>query len=141
MCFLDLLIELQRQGINFTDQQVRWAIRKNKITRRCSPPHSKFELGGGLVLHNHKIDVDVPGSRLLWIGEAGQQLVLETLDVFLDSIDNAVPGGPSWGSGGVRRRWACVRQIRMLFGGWAGLLPRMSVECTGSRQAPLRSVN
>ena len=33
MCFSSLLIELQRQGINFTDQQVRWAIRKSKITR------------------------------------------------------------------------------------------------------------
>ncbi len=27
MCFSELLIELKRQGINFTDQQVRWASR------------------------------------------------------------------------------------------------------------------
>ena len=58
--------------------------------------HSKFEMGGGLVLHNHLIDVDVPGSRLLWISERGQQLVLEPLDVVLDALDNAVPGGNGW---------------------------------------------
>jgi hypothetical protein len=57
---------------------------------------SRFDLRGGLVLHNHLIDVDVPGSRLLWISERGQQLVLEPLDVLLDSIDNAAPGGEGW---------------------------------------------
>lgn len=58
--------------------------------------HSRFEQGGGLVLHNHLIDVDVPGSRLLWINERGQQLVVEPLHVVLDSLDNAVPGGRGW---------------------------------------------
>lgn len=57
---------------------------------------SRFDLRGGLVLHNHLIDVEVPGSRLLWISERGQQLVLEPLDVLLDSIDNAAAGGEGW---------------------------------------------
>jgi hypothetical protein len=57
--------------------------------------HGQFELGGGLVLHNHPIDVDVPGSRLLWISEAGHQLVLEPLQVLMDSIDNAA-GAEGW---------------------------------------------
>ncbi len=57
---------------------------------------STFEKGGGLVLHNHLIDVDVPGSRLLWISERRQQLVLEPLHVVLDSLDNLVPGGIGW---------------------------------------------
>ena len=33
MCFSDLLIELKRQNIHFTDQMIRWAIRHKKITR------------------------------------------------------------------------------------------------------------
>ena len=56
-------------------------------------PHTKS--GGGLVLHNHPIDVRVFGSRLLWICKYGQ-LVLEPLNVLLDSIDNAAPGGKGW---------------------------------------------
>ncbi len=51
--------------------------------------------GGGLVLHNHRIDTRVLGSRLLWISKYGQ-LVLEPLNVLLDSIDNAAPGGKGW---------------------------------------------
>jgi hypothetical protein len=71
--------------------------------RLCHPPdnfgvvfQSRFDFRGGLVLHNHPIDVDVPGSRLLWISERGQQLVLEPLDVLLDSIDRAAPAGKGW---------------------------------------------
>lgn len=51
--------------------------------------------GGGLVLHNQPIDVRVVGSRLLWIGKHGG-LVLEPLNVLLDTIDNQVPGGNGW---------------------------------------------
>ena len=51
--------------------------------------------GGGLVLHNHPIDVRVLGSRRLWIGEHGQ-LVLEPLNVLLDTIDSEVPGHKGW---------------------------------------------
>jgi hypothetical protein len=58
--------------------------------------HSKFEMGGGLVLHNHPIDDRVSGSRLLWISESRQRLVLEPLHVVLDSLDNVVPGGNGW---------------------------------------------
>jgi hypothetical protein len=58
--------------------------------------HSRFEMGGGLVLHNHPIDDRVSGSRLLWISESRQRLVLEPLHVVLDSLDNAVPGGNGW---------------------------------------------
>ena len=58
--------------------------------------HSRFEKGGGLVVHNHLIDVDVPGSRLLWINDRGQQLVVEPLHVVLDSLDNAIRGGEGW---------------------------------------------
>lgn len=57
-------------------------------------PHLKG--GGGLVLHNHPIDVAVPGSRLLWVSERGEQVVLETLNVLLDTIDNGAPGGEGW---------------------------------------------
>ncbi len=42
MCFSDLLAELKRQGIHFTDQQVRWAIRKNKITRPTRDGGGRF---------------------------------------------------------------------------------------------------
>ena len=37
-------------------------------------------------------------SRLLWISEAGTQLVLETLDVFLflDTLDKTVARGIGW---------------------------------------------
>ena len=56
-------------------------------------PFSKS--GGGLVLHNHPIDTRVLGSRLLWVGKHGQ-LVLEPLNVLLDTIDNEVPGGKGW---------------------------------------------
>lgn len=47
------------------------------------------------MLHNHRIDTRVLGSRLLWISKYGQ-LVLEPLNVLLDSIDNAAPGGKGW---------------------------------------------
>lgn len=57
-------------------------------------PHLKG--GGGLVLHNHPIDVAVPGSRLLWVSDRGEQVVLETLNVLLDTIDNGEPGGEGW---------------------------------------------
>jgi len=45
MCFSALLTELQRQGINFTDQQVRWAIRKNKITLPRKDSGCRFVFG------------------------------------------------------------------------------------------------
>ena len=45
MCFSELLIELKQQGINFTDQQVRWAIRKNKITLPRKDSGCRFVLG------------------------------------------------------------------------------------------------
>jgi hypothetical protein len=57
-------------------------------------PHLKG--GGGLVLHNHPIDVAVPGTRLFWVSERGEQVVLETLNVLLDTIDNEAPGGEGW---------------------------------------------
>jgi hypothetical protein len=57
----------------------------------CAVPKS----GGGLVLHNHPIDVRVLGSRLLWISKYGQ-LVLEPLKVLLDTIDSEVPGHKGW---------------------------------------------
>ena len=56
-------------------------------------PHTKS--GGGRVLHNHPIAVRVFGCRLLWICRY-RQLVLEPLNVLLDSIDNAAPGGKGW---------------------------------------------
>lgn len=57
--------------------------------------HSGFEKRGGLVLHNHRVDADVRGTHLLWISETGQQLALESLDVVLDSLDNAA-GSNGW---------------------------------------------
>jgi hypothetical protein len=57
---------------------------------------SKCDRGGGLVLHNQLIDVDIPGSRLFWVNAAGQQLVIETWEVFLDTLDKAAPGGNGW---------------------------------------------
>jgi hypothetical protein len=45
MCFSDLLIELKRQGINFTGQMVRWAIRHNKITRPQRDGGGRFVFG------------------------------------------------------------------------------------------------
>ena len=35
-------------------------------------------------------------SRLLWITEAGTQLLLETRNVFLDTLDKAAAGGEGW---------------------------------------------
>ncbi len=58
--------------------------------------HRVFERGGGYVLHNHPINPDHDGFRMFWINKAGQQLVMETLDGFLDSIDAAAPGGNGW---------------------------------------------
>lgn len=49
----------------------------------------------GLVLHNHRIDTRVHGSRLLWVSEHGQ-LALEPLEVLLDTIDSSVPGCKGW---------------------------------------------
>lgn len=42
---------------------------------------------GGLVLHNRPINTQVPGTRLLWVSKAGEQLVLEPLNVLLDTLD------------------------------------------------------
>jgi hypothetical protein len=58
--------------------------------------HRTFERGGGYVLHNHPINVDLDGFRMYWVSEAGQQVVMETLDVLLDSIDAAALGGEGW---------------------------------------------
>lgn len=58
--------------------------------------HRVFERGGGYVLHNHPINTDHDGFRMFWINKAGQQLAMETLDGFLDSIDAAAPGGNGW---------------------------------------------
>lgn len=52
--------------------------------------------GGGMVLHNQPINVDVPGSRFFFVSKRGQQLVMETLDVVLDTIDANAPGGAGW---------------------------------------------
>lgn len=49
----------------------------------------------GLVLHNHRIDTRVHGSRLLWVSEHGQ-LALEPLEVLLDTIDSSVQGAAGW---------------------------------------------
>ena len=50
---------------------------------------------GGLVIHNHPIDTRVDGTRLLWTSKNGQ-LVVETLNVLLDTLDSEVPGGKGW---------------------------------------------
>ena len=55
-----------------------------------------FERGGGCVLHNHPINVDFDGFRMFWVNKRGQQVVMETLDVLLDSLDDAAPGGDGW---------------------------------------------
>lgn len=52
--------------------------------------------GGGMVLHNQPINVDVPGSRFFYVSKRGRQLVMETLDVVLDTIDANAPGGEGW---------------------------------------------
>jgi hypothetical protein len=52
-------------------------------------------VAGSLVLHNHAIDTRVDGTRLLWTSQNGQ-LVVETLGVVLDTLDNEVPGGKGW---------------------------------------------
>jgi hypothetical protein len=52
--------------------------------------------GGGMVLHNQPINVDVPGTRLFYVSKQGRQLVMETLDVVLDTIDANAPGGGGW---------------------------------------------
>ncbi len=55
-----------------------------------------LKMGGGLVLHNHPIDTDISGMRMLWISPQGEQLVLEPLDTVLDTIDKNCPGGNGW---------------------------------------------
>lgn len=58
-------------------------------------PHLKRG-GGGLVLHNHRVDVAVSGTRLLWVSDRGQQVVVETLNVLLDTIESDGANGDNW---------------------------------------------
>ena len=52
--------------------------------------------GGNLVIHNYTINVDVPGTRIFWVPQKGRQLVVEQLDVLLESIDRGWRGGLGW---------------------------------------------
>jgi hypothetical protein len=56
---------------------------------------SNFSSLPTIVVHNHPVDVAVPGTRLLWINNAGRQLAVERLEVFLDTVDKAA-GGEGW---------------------------------------------
>ncbi len=51
---------------------------------------------GGLVLHNQSIDTDIPGMRILWVSPKGSQLVIETLDTMLETMDKRWPGEDGW---------------------------------------------
>ena len=51
---------------------------------------------GGLVLHNQPIDTDIPGMRMLWVSPKGSQLVIETLDTMLETMDKRWPGEDGW---------------------------------------------
>lgn len=51
---------------------------------------------GNLVIHDYTINVDVPGTRIFWVPENGRQLVVEPLDVLLESIDRDWPVGRGW---------------------------------------------
>ena len=53
---------------------------------------------GGLVLHNQPIDTDIPGMRMLWVSPKGSQLVIETLDTVLETMDKRWPGEDGWPS-------------------------------------------
>lgn len=52
--------------------------------------------GGNLVIHDYTIKVDVPGTRIFWVPKEGRQLVVEPLDVLLESIDRDWPCGLGW---------------------------------------------
>jgi len=52
--------------------------------------------GGGLVVHNQQIDLRVAGSQLLLTNRFGGSLVVEPLNVLLDTIENEIPGCRNW---------------------------------------------
>jgi len=43
MCFGDLVIELRRNGITATEQQIRWAIRTGKVDRPAYDASLRFK--------------------------------------------------------------------------------------------------
>ena len=45
MCFSDLIQELHRQGVNLTDQQVRWALRTGAVSRPPQDGGCRFVFG------------------------------------------------------------------------------------------------
>ena len=51
---------------------------------------------GGLVLHNQPIATEIPGMRMLWVSPQGKQLVIETLDTVLETIDKRCSGEDGW---------------------------------------------
>ncbi len=55
-----------------------------------------MEKSGGLVIHNQPIDTDIPGMRMLWVSPQGRQIVIETLDTVLETMDKRWPDEDGW---------------------------------------------
>ena len=55
-----------------------------------------MEQCGGLVLHNQPIATEIPGMRMLWVSPQGSQLVIETLDTVLETMDKRCSGEDGW---------------------------------------------
>ena len=52
--------------------------------------------GRGGVLSGQPIDIEVPGMRMLWVSPQGKQLVIETLDTVLETMDKRWSGEDGW---------------------------------------------
>jgi hypothetical protein len=45
MCFSDLLVDLQKQGIDLSNQQVRWALRTGRVSQPKLDGGGRFVFG------------------------------------------------------------------------------------------------